>query len=188
MADNTRNDNNNTFTSDRPTNEFGSGSSNFGASGTGASNFGSGGTGSENSGLGSGVSGFNVQSGTDRGMSSDVETCAHCGQPMHTSGSIEQFLGKIGLTESMISNLKSQMGNVDVENYLETARNYLKDAGMNMKSGSSKAKEYAKDNPGMVAAGFAVLAAGAGILLRSLRDREERGEIIIVRDETEPRL
>jgi len=61
----------------------------------------------------------------------------------------------------MISNLKSSMQNVDVEEYLNTAREYLR-------SGSDKARTYAKDNPGKVAAGVAVLAVGAGLLISAL--------------------
>jgi hypothetical protein len=37
-----------------------------------------------------------------------------------------------------------------------------------LRSGSDKAKTYAKDNPGKVAAGVAVLAVGAGLLLSAL--------------------
>ena len=166
MDENNRNNTGfpNERTNDR-TREFGSGSSNFGASGTGSSS--------------SGVTGFNVQSGSD----TSAETCSHCGQPIHGSSSIEQFLGKIGLSEDMITNLKAQMGNVDVEHYLDTARDYL--AGV--KTSGNKAKEFARENPGKVAAGVAVLAVGAGILLNSLRDREERPDIIVTRDETERR-
>ena len=85
--------------------------------------------------------------------------CASCGQPMNRG--LEQFLGKLGITDEMIGNLKNQMQNVDVEEYLNTAREYLR-------SGGDKAKTFAKDNPGKVAAGVAVLAVGAGLLLSAL--------------------
>jgi len=74
---------------------------------------------------------------------------------------LEQFLGKLGITDEMIGNLKNQMQNVDVEEYLNTAREYLK-------TGGDKAKTFAKENPGKVAAGVAVLAVGAGLLLGAL--------------------
>ena len=65
----------------------------------------------------------------------------------------------------MINNLKSSVQNIDVEEYLNTAREYLK-------TGSNKATTYAKENPGKVAAGVAALAVGTGILISALnRDR-----------------
>jgi len=103
---------------------------------------------------------------------SENETCAHCGQPLNQNAGLEQFLGRIGITEEMINNLKTQMQNVDVEEYLNTARDYLRTTGDKVKLSSDKASRYAKDNPGKVAAGVAVLAVGAGLLLNSLRDRD----------------
>jgi hypothetical protein len=112
--------------------------------------------------------------GTSIGPSTtkDIETCAHCGQPLNQNAGIEQFLGRIGISEEMINNLKTQMQNVDIEEYLNTARDYLRTASDKVKDGSDKATRYAKDNPGKVAAGVAVLAVGAGLLLNSLRDRD----------------
>jgi len=46
---------------------------------------------------------------------------------------------------------------VEIDEYLNTARDYLKDGG-------GKATTYAKENPGKVAAGVAALALGAGLL------------------------
>ncbi|MDQ6799447.1 MAG: hypothetical protein M3041_01270 [Acidobacteriota bacterium] len=74
---------------------------------------------------------------------------------------LEQFLGKLGISDEMIGNLKNQMQNVDVEEYLNTARDYLK-------TGGDKAKTFAKENPGKVAATVAVLAVGAGLLISAL--------------------
>jgi len=87
--------------------------------------------------------------------------CATCGQPLGGSRGLEQFLGKLGISDEMIDNLRSQMQNVDVEEYLNTARDYLK-------SSSDKAKAFTKENPGKVAAGVAVLAVGAGLLISAL--------------------
>ena len=98
---------------------------------------------------------------TGMGTGVDTGTCASCGQPLGGSRGLEQFLGKLGISEEMISNLKTQMQNVDVEEYLNTARDYLK-------GGTSKATAYAKENPGKVAAGAAVLAIGAGLLISAL--------------------
>jgi hypothetical protein len=93
----------------------------------------------------------------------DSNVCPHCGRGMEHA-SFEQFLGRLGITEDMIDNLKSQ--NVDIDEYLKTARDYLKD-------GSSKATAYAKENPGKVASGVAAIALGAGLIYAALnRDRE----------------
>jgi len=85
--------------------------------------------------------------------------CDSCGKPLNRG--LEQFLGKLGISEEMIGNLKNQMQNVDVEEYLNTAREYLR-------TGGDKAKSFAKENPGKVAAGVAVLAVGAGLLISAL--------------------
>ena len=107
-------------------------------------------------GTGSGSSAFGVTSATDRGTGSDTGTCPHCGQSIK-GGGLEQFLGRLGITDEMIGNLKTQFQNVEIDEYLNTARDYLKD-------GSGKATTYAKENPGKVAAGVAALALGAGLL------------------------
>lgn len=82
--------------------------------------------------------------------------CPTCGQaPVNKK--IEQFLALVGIDDKMIGNLKSQVQNVDLDEYLETARAYLKDSG-------AKAGNYAKENPGKVAAGVAAVALGAGLI------------------------
>jgi hypothetical protein len=103
--------------------------------------------------------GFGVTSATDSG------TCPHCGHSASKTAGLEQFLGRLGITDEMINNLKTQFQNVDVDEYLNTARDYLK-------GGSTKATAYAKDNPGKVAAGVAALAVGAGLLIATVnRDK-----------------
>jgi len=87
--------------------------------------------------------------------------CASCGQSLDGNRGIEQLLGKLGISEDMIANLKSSMQDIDVEEYLDTARDYLK-------NGTNKATSYVKENPGKVAAGAAVLAIGAGLLISAL--------------------
>lgn len=132
----------------------GSGTSSFGTSG-------SMGSGSTGTGIGSeSTSGFNVSSASDTGTG----TCATCGQSLR-SGGLEQFLGRLGITDDMMNNLKGQFQNVDIDEYLNTARDYLKD-------GSTKATSYAKENPAKVAAGVAALALGAGLIYAAVnRDR-----------------
>ncbi len=115
--------------------------------------------------------GFGTTSATDNGSSTNDGTCDHCGQSLNQNRSIEQFLGKLGINEEMINTLKSQMQNVDIEEYLNTAREYLKTAGDKVKPISDKAKIYSKQNPGKVAAGVAILAVGAGLLINSMREK-----------------
>jgi len=111
--------------------------------------------------------GFGTTSGSDLGTtsSSSIGTassvCPHCGQSTNRNSGLEQFLGKIGISDEMINNLRNSMQNVDVEEYLKTARDYLKSSG-------EKAASFTKENPGKVAAGVAVLAVGAGLLISAL--------------------
>jgi hypothetical protein len=93
--------------------------------------------------------------------STGTGTCPHCGQSLGGNRGMEQFLGKLGISDEMVDNLRTQMQNVDVEEYLNTARDYLKNSG-------EKAKSFTKENPGKVAAGVAVLAVGAGLLISAL--------------------
>lgn len=106
------------------------------------------------------MGGIGTASASDTAASS--ETCPTCG---HSRGEqnrgLEQFLGRLGISEEMVRNLKTSMQNVDVEEYLATARDYLA-------NGSNKATTYAKENPGKVAAGVAALAVGAGLLISAL--------------------
>lgn len=96
---------------------------------------------------------------------STEETCAVCGQSSGGPG-LEHFLGRLGITGEMVDNLKSQFSNVDVDEYLNTARSYLKD-------GEMKATTYAKEHPAKVAAGVAALALGAGLLYAACRSEDE---------------
>lgn len=120
------------------------------------------GTGTTGSSTGSGTgSPYGVTSATDSGTggstASGTDTCPHCGQSLNRGGGLEQFLGRLGITDDMIDNLKTQFQNVEIDEYLNTAREYLK-------SSSGKATTYAKENPGKVAAGVAALAFGAGLI------------------------
>lgn len=112
-----------------------------------------------------GNTGVTGSTATDRGTSGSTGTCAHCGTPLSANRGIEHFLGKLGVTDDMINNLKTQFQNVDVEQYLNTAREYLQ-------GGGNKAKDFAKENPGKVAAGVAVLAVGAGLLISAMNNKD----------------
>lgn len=113
--------------------------------------------------------GFGAATGSDTGTNTGI--CDHCGQPLGQSRTIEQFLSKLGISDEMINSLKAQMQNVDIEEYLNTAREYLRTAGEKVKPVSEKAKAYTRENPGKVAAGVAILAVGAGLLINSMRER-----------------
>ena len=144
---------------------FNSGTGNTGSMGGGVT------TGPGNSGTGTGASGTTFGSGTDFSTKSGFGTqsatddaiCPHCGQTR--SKGLEQFLGRLGITDEMLNNLKGQFSNVDIDEYMNTAREYLKDGG-------TKASTYAKENPGKVAAGVAALALGAGLIYAAVnRDK-----------------
>lgn len=108
--------------------------------------------------------GSSMGSNTGTGTGNEASLCPHCGQSLNRGG-LEQFLGRLGITDEMINNLKSQFQNVEIDEYLDTARTYLKDS-------SGKATTYAKENPGKVAAGVAALALGAGLIYAATnRDR-----------------
>jgi hypothetical protein len=110
---------------------------------------------------GAGMNSGTTGSGANRGMDTAGSVCPTCGHAKNAG--LEQFLGKLGINDDMLNNLKNQMQNVDVEEYLNTAREYLK-------TGSTKASSFARENPGKVAAGVAVLAIGAGLLINSMRE------------------
>lgn len=142
---------------------YGSGTGSGGGGVTGGG-YGSGGGGGTGGGYGSGGTGTGTGGGYGASTGSDTGTCPTCGRS--NSGGLEQFLGRLGITDDMVSNLKGQFQNVDIDEYLNTARTYLKD-------GSGKATTYAKENPGKVAAGVAALALGAGLIYAAVnRDKE----------------
>jgi len=120
--------------------------------------------------IGGGATSFGSGTSSSGGFgvtkASETETCAHCGQSLNKSGGLEQVLGRLGINEDMINNLKSQFQNVDIDEYLNTARDYLKDSG-------GKAQSYAKENPGKVAAGVAALALGAGLIYAAVNRGEK---------------
>jgi hypothetical protein len=88
--------------------------------------------------------------------------CPTCGRSDATASSgLEDFLGRLGISDDMVSKLKTSIQSVAVEEYLNTARDYLK-------GGSKKATSYAKENPWKVAAGIAVLVVGTGLLITAL--------------------
>jgi len=162
---------------------FGSGGTGTGMSSGGGMTTGSGGS---SSGVGGGapigvVSGSDADTfgtGTDRGGLGDAgatgsntdaeeQYCTHCGHALSESKGLEQFLGRLGITGEMFGNLKGQFQNVDIDEYLNTAREYLKGS-------STKVTNYTKENPAKVAAGVAALALGAGLIYAAVnRDKND---------------
>lgn len=145
------------------TGNTGTGSTSSGSSfGTGGTGTGMSSGGGMSTGSGGGSSSFGATSGNPSSGSADA--CPHCGHMK--GGGLEQFLGRLGITDEMMSNLKGQFQNVDVDEYLNTAREYLKGT-------TGKASGYAKENPGRVAAGVAALALGAGLIYAAAnRDKD----------------
>lgn len=122
-----------------------------------------------------GMSGTNTGSsmgGTSSGTSSmssapgETEICEHCGAPLTSTSGVEQLLARLGLSDDMVNKLKSATANIDIDEYVGTAREYLKNS-------TDKAKTYTKENPGKVAAGVAVLALGAGLIVNAMRKGDE---------------
>jgi len=143
---------------ENPNTGWNSGSSGTGT-GTGTDTPSTGGFNTTGGGFNTSGSGFNTSSATDSGI------CPTCGQSTNRGG-LEQLLGRLGITDEMINNLKTQFQNVDIDEYLTTARDYLKNGG-------NKAQTYAKENPGKVAAGVAAVALGAGLLYAAVnRDKD----------------
>jgi hypothetical protein len=153
------------------------GTSGLGSTGTGSSTgYGSTAGGPTSGGYGSGSANFGPLGGSSPAegdaagapvpgtVGKGSELCPHCGQSVAGRGGLEQFLGRLGITDDMVNNLKTQWDNVDIDEYLNTAREYLRDS-------SNKASRFAKENPGKVAAGVAVLALGAGLLYNAVRDK-----------------
>lgn len=106
-----------------------------------------------------------IGSGGGTSTGSEDQYCAHCGQELGGGKGLEQFLGRLGISGDMFNNLK---GSVDIDEYLNTARDYLK-------GGSTKVTTYTKENPAKVAAGVAALALGAGLIYAAVN--RNRGEI-----------
>lgn len=92
----------------------------------------------------------------------ETDICEHCGAPITNTTAVEQLLARLGLSDDMIAKVKSATANIDVDEYVTTAREYLK-------TSTDKATKFTKENPAKVAAGVAVLALGAGLVINAMR-------------------
>jgi hypothetical protein len=87
------------------------------------------------------------------------EVCPQCGRPLKGAG-LEEFLGRFGITDEVLSNVSGQLENVGIEEYLNTARECLKQSVDNVRL-------YVKENPAKAAVAVAVLALGASLVWSS---------------------
>ena len=155
---------------------YASGGTGTGMSSGGGLSTGSGGTSSSGGapiGVVSGSDSDTFSSGKEKGgftggdTASEAQYCTHCGHALTESKGLEQFLGRLGISGDMFNNLKGQFQNVDIDEYLNTAREYLKGS-------STKVTSYTKENPAKVAAGVAALALGAGLIYAAVnRDKTD---------------
>ncbi len=116
------------------------------------------------------MNGFGTSTSTDRGpgpTSSPRSTpgvCPTCGHVETVNSGLEQFLGRLGISDDMIEELKTSFQKVDLDEYLDTARDYLNES-------REKASMFARENPRKVVAGVAIVSLGVGLLLRALSRR-----------------
>lgn len=68
--------------------------------------------------------------------------------------------------ESLLQVLRSQLADTDIDEYLASAREYLKGSG-------SKVTSYTRENPAKVTTGVAALALGAGLVYSAKHRHEE---------------
>src|SRR5579864_4862549 len=80
------------------------------------------------------------------------------GASIGISPGLEQLLRKLGISETMIENIRTSLQDVKFEEYLDDARNLLRE-------NTEKAKDFARENPGKIAAGAVLLAVGLGLLI-----------------------
>lgn len=70
---------------------------------------------------------------------------------------VASILERFGISENQLNTVRETLKNVNLEESLDRAKEQVSDS-------ISKAREYARQNPGAVAAGLAVLVIGAGLI------------------------
>jgi hypothetical protein len=86
----------------------------------------------------------------------ETASCAHCGHTVPPGSFIE----------SLLEILRSHFTNGDIDEYFDTAREYLKASG-------GKVSAWTRENPAKVTTSVAALALGAGLVYSATRRREE---------------
>lgn len=121
-------------------------------------------SGSEMGGFSSGTSGFG-----DRPNEGDTASLLNenlSGDKLGDTKSFERVLKDLGIPDSTVEKMRESIENLDLENYFNQAKDYLKDA-------TAKAKTIAKDNKAIVAGALAVVTIGAGVLLAISRGKDK---------------
>jgi hypothetical protein len=75
---------------------------------------------------------------------------------------LADLLGKMGVPESQLKAVRDSMKELNLDESLEKTRVYINDS-------LTKAREYAKKNPGVVIGGLAALVVAAGLLTATMR-------------------
>jgi hypothetical protein len=78
------------------------------------------------------------------------------------SSGIVSILEKLGVSETQINSVRETLKSVNLDDSLEKAKESVTDS-------LNKAKNYAKENPGAVLGGLAVLVIGAGLLAGAVK-------------------
>lgn len=143
-----------------------SGTTGTGTSGTGSTGSMGGGSGSSGS-MGSSSEAFGANTGGSMG---EVGTSGSAGgsitDDQGLSAGIVSVLEKFGVGENQINAVRDTLKNVNIDQQLDKAKEQVTDS-------LNKARDYAKQNPGAVLAGVAVLVIGAGLLASSMKkDRD----------------
>src|SRR5258708_29603045 len=92
------------------------------------------------------MNGFGTSTSTDRGPGptssprSTPSVCPTCGHVETVNSGLEQFLGRLGISDDMIEELKTSFQKVDLDEYLDTAPDYLNEP-------REKASMLAMQNP-----------------------------------------
>lgn len=136
-----------------------SGNTGSGSYGSNA-NLGSTGSGSTSSGVASGTSGVGAATGSANSDNAISGLGANHGSSSESAGmsaGVLSLLERFGVTESQLSAVRDTLKNVNLEESLDKAKEQVSES-------MTKARDYARQNPGAVAAGLAVLVIGAGLL------------------------
>lgn len=146
-----------------------------GASGTGTTSTGTTGTGTSGTGTtgsmgaGTGSSGSMGSTNEAFGANSGSSMTSVSGGGANDQGlsaGIVSVLEKFGVGENQINAVRDTLKNVNIDQQLDKAKEQVTES-------LNKARDYAKQNPGAVLAGVAVLVIGAGLLAASTRkDRD----------------
>lgn len=124
-------------------------------------------SGSEVGGFSSGTSGFgNRANEGDTASLLNENLSGDNASKLGDTKSFERVLKDLGIPDSTVEKMRESIENLDLENYFNQAKDYLKDA-------TAKAKTIAKDNKAIVAGALAVVTIGAGVLLAISRGKDK---------------